>query len=173
MTERQALAALLLPSANNVAIMLARKVSGSVAAFVARMNHTAAALGMRHTTYTDPSGYDSRTRSIPADQLKLALAVMRTRFFRVMVNRTHFVIPVAGTIHNTDTLLHHDGFVGIKTGSMSQSGGCFMFRSQRLVHGKVVVLTGIVLGQPGPDLIRAGLIGAKRLVDRVAPTPAG
>ena len=38
LTERQALAALLLPSANNIAIMLARKVAGSVSRFVRRMN---------------------------------------------------------------------------------------------------------------------------------------
>src|SRR5579875_1996043 len=38
LTERQALAALLLPSANNIAIMLARKVAGHVKSFVHRMN---------------------------------------------------------------------------------------------------------------------------------------
>src|SRR3954453_23403041 len=42
LSERYALMALLLPSANNVAVMLARFVSGSVAKFVAEMNRTAA-----------------------------------------------------------------------------------------------------------------------------------
>jgi D-alanyl-D-alanine carboxypeptidase (penicillin-binding protein 5/6) len=173
LTERQALAALLLPSANNVAIMLARKVSGSVAAFVQQMNRTASTLGMKHTTYTDPSGFDAKTRSIPADQVRLAQAAMRNRFFRFMVNRTHVSVPVAGPVHNTDTLLRHDGFVGIKTGSMSASGGCFLFASRRLVHGRVVTMIGIVLGQQGADLIQAGLSAARRLVDRVAPKAAG
>src|SRR5262245_1055943 len=58
LTEREALMAILLPSANNIAVLLARQVSGSVPAFVAEMNRTARALGMSHTTYTDPSGYD-------------------------------------------------------------------------------------------------------------------
>jgi serine-type D-Ala-D-Ala carboxypeptidase (penicillin-binding protein 5/6) len=173
LTERQALAALLLPSANNVAIMLARRVSGSVAAFVKQMNRAASALGMRHTVYTDPSGFDAKTRSIPTDQLVLARAAMHSRFIRLMVNRTHLSIPVAGTIHNTDTLLRHDGFVGIKTGSMSASGGCFLFASRRLAHGRVVTMIGIVLGQRGGDLVQAGLSAARRLVDRVAPKAAG
>src|SRR5579875_2370773 len=38
LTERQALSAVLLPSANNVAVMLAKHVAGSVRSFVARMN---------------------------------------------------------------------------------------------------------------------------------------
>ena len=173
LTERQALAALLLPSANNIAIMLARRVAGSLARFVRWMNATAAHLGMRHTTYTDPSGFDARTRSTPSDQLRLALPVMRNRFFASMVAHRHFRIPVAGEIDSTDTLLGQDGFVGIKTGSMDASGGCFMFRSLRVVHGRTVALTGVVMGQQGGDLISAGLAAARRLADAVAPQAAG
>lgn len=169
LTERQALAALLLPSANNIAIMLARSVAGSVGGFVRRMNSTARALHMWHTVYTDPSGFDAATRSTAADQVRFAQVAMSVRFLRIMVSRTRARIPVAGLIRNTDRLLHHDGFVGIKTGSMSASGGCFMFRSYRLVHGRRVAMTGVVLGQPGGDLIGAGLAGARRLVDQVAP----
>jgi len=46
LTERQALQALLLPSANNIAAVLARWDAGSTDRFVARMNATARALGM-------------------------------------------------------------------------------------------------------------------------------
>ncbi|WP_375476683.1 D-alanyl-D-alanine carboxypeptidase family protein [uncultured Jatrophihabitans sp.] len=169
LTERQALAALLLPSANNVAILLARRVSGTVSAFVRAMNRAARALRMRHTVYTDPSGFDPATRSTAADQLRLAQAALRDRFFRVMVSRRQARIPVVGRVRNRDTLLHHDGFVGVKTGSMSASGGCFVFRSHRIVAGRRVDLVGVVLGQRGGDLVQAGLRAAKRLVDRVAP----
>ena len=172
MTERQALLALLLPSANNVAIMLARKVSGTVRAFTALMNRTAVRLGMRHSTYTDPSGFDARTRSVPSDQVRLALVAMRDPYFRWLVSRRSAVLPVAGRVQNYDALLGTDGFVGIKTGSMDASGGCFLFRSHRLVGGRRVDITGVVLGQPGSDLIAAGLRAARRLVDRVAPHAA-
>jgi hypothetical protein len=43
LTERDALMAILLPSANNVAALVARQVDGSVASFVAEMNRTARA----------------------------------------------------------------------------------------------------------------------------------
>jgi len=169
LTERQALAALLLPSANNIAIMLARKVSGTVTRFVRLMNQTARARGMSHTTYTDPSGFDRHTRSTPGDQLILARLAMGRTTFRRMVARTSYRIPVAGTIHNTDWLLGTDGFVGIKTGSMDASGGCFMFLSHRRVHGKRVDLYGVVMGQSGYSLVDAALTAARNLADRVAP----
>jgi len=35
-----------------------------------------------------------------------------------------------------------------------------------------VDITGVVLGQPGADLIAAGLRAARRLVDQVAPRAA-
>ena len=56
LTERQALQALLLPSADNIAWILARWDAGNQAAFTARMNATARQLGMADTDYTDPSG---------------------------------------------------------------------------------------------------------------------
>ncbi len=85
LTERDALMAILLPSANNVAALVARQVSGSVASFVAEMNRTAHALGMSHTTYTDPSGYDDRTVSTALDQLRLARVVARDPTLRAMM----------------------------------------------------------------------------------------
>src|SRR5262249_24073033 len=71
LTERQALRALLLPSANNTAAVLARWAAGSTDRFVARMNATARSLSMTHTRYTDPSGYDDATVSTAADQLRI------------------------------------------------------------------------------------------------------
>ena len=160
LTERQALAALLLPSANNIAIMLARRTWGSVPNFVRHMNRQAAALHMAHTVYTDPSGYDPATRSTPSDQIRIARAATHRRTFRAMVRRIRYRIPVAGTVYNKNTLLGRDGFVGIKTGSMSQSGGCLMFRSKRIVHGKVVVHVrrgdGPVRRRPDPGRARCG-----------------
>jgi D-alanyl-D-alanine carboxypeptidase (penicillin-binding protein 5/6) len=164
LTERQALAALLLPSANNVAAMLARAAAGSSAAFVARMNDMADALDMRHTSYTDPSGFDEATRSTAADQLVLAQQAMRLPDFAALVALPSYELPVAGTVHNTNRLLGREGFVGIKTGSDGAAGGCFMFRAHRS-GGDV---TGVVLGRSGHDLIGAALQAARELVESVA-----
>ena len=168
LTERQALQALLLPSANNIAAVLAQWDSGSTARFVAHMNATAQSLGMTRTRYTDPSGYDDRTVSTAADQLRIVDRALRLPVFANIVATSSATLPVAGTVHNTNTLLGRNGFVGVKTGSDTAAGGCFAFRAIRLVHGKRTTITGVVLGQPGDDLIDAGLAAADAMVDRIA-----
>jgi D-alanyl-D-alanine carboxypeptidase (penicillin-binding protein 5/6) len=168
LTERQALQALLLPSANNIAAVLARWDSGSSARFVTHMNATARSLGMTRTRYTDPSGYDDTTVSTAVDQLRIVDRAMRLPVFANLVATPSATLPVAGTVHNTNTLLGHNGFIGVKTGSDKAAGGCFAFRAIRLAHGKRTTITGVVLGQPGDDLIDAGLAAADAIADRIA-----
>jgi serine-type D-Ala-D-Ala carboxypeptidase (penicillin-binding protein 5/6) len=171
LTERQALQALLLPSANNIAAVLARWEAGSVNRFVARMNAAARSLGMNHTRYTDPSGYDDGTVSTAADQLRIVVQAMRLPVFADLVATPSATLPVAGTVHNTDTLLGYDGFVGVKTGSDDAAGGCFAFRAIRWIGGKRTTITGVVLGQPGHDKITAGLVAADVMVNHIAGQP--
>jgi D-alanyl-D-alanine carboxypeptidase (penicillin-binding protein 5/6) len=174
LSELQALEALLLPSANNIAAVLARWDAGSADRFVTRMNATARSLGMAHTRYTDPSGYDDATVSTAADQVLLVDRAMRLPAFERIVATTSATLPVAGTVHNTNTLLGRDGFVGVKTGSDDAAGGCFAFRAVRWIDGKRTAITGVVLGQPGDDRVAAGLAAADAMVDRIAgdrPTP--
>ena len=168
LTERQALQALLLPSANNIAAVLARWDAGSVDRFVARMNAAARSLGMTHTRYTDPSGYDDATVSTAADQVRVVDRAMRLPAFASIVATPSATLPVAGTVHNTNTLLGHNGFVGVKTGSTAAAGGCFAFRAIRWIDGKRTTITGVVLAQPGHDQIAAGLAAADAMVDRIA-----
>jgi serine-type D-Ala-D-Ala carboxypeptidase (penicillin-binding protein 5/6) len=168
LTERQALQALLLPSANNIAAVLARWDARSADRFVARMNATARLLGMTHTRYTDPSGYDDATVSTAADQVRIVGRAMRLAVFASIVATPSTTLPVAGTVHNTNMLLGHNGFVGVKTGSTAAAGGCFAFRAIRWIDGERTTITGVVLGQPGHDQIAAGLAAADAMVDRIA-----
>jgi D-alanyl-D-alanine carboxypeptidase (penicillin-binding protein 5/6) len=168
LTELEALEALLLPSANNIAAVLARWDAGSAGRFVARMNATARSLGMTHTGYTDPSGYDDATVSTAADQVRIVDRAMRLPVFASIVATPSANLPVAGTVHNTNTLLGHNGFVGVKTGSTAAAGGCFAFRAIRWIDGKRTTITGVVLGQPGHNQIAAGLAAADDMVDRIA-----
>jgi D-alanyl-D-alanine carboxypeptidase (penicillin-binding protein 5/6) len=149
LTERQALEALLLPSADNMAQILARWDAGSPAAFLHKMNAAATRLGMRHTRYTDPSGYDPSTVSTAPDQVKLAKAAMRDTAFAAIVAASAATVPVAGTVHNRNTLLGTDGVIGIKTGSATYSGGCLLFAAVQTIASRRVTLYGTVLGQPG------------------------
>jgi serine-type D-Ala-D-Ala carboxypeptidase (penicillin-binding protein 5/6) len=168
LTELQALQALLLQSANNIAAVLARWDAGSVEGFVARMNAAARSLGMAHTRYTDPSGFDDATVSTAADQVRIVDRAMRLPVFASIVATPSATLPVAGTVQNTNTLLGYDGFVGVKTGSTEAAGGCFAFRAIRWIGGKRTTITGVVLGQPGDDQIAAGLAAADAMVDRIS-----
>ncbi len=167
-TERQALQALLLPSANNVAALLAVHDAGTLAAFVARMNATARALGMSSTTYTDPSGFNARTVSTAADQLRLARAAMGDAAFAAIVAEPSAVLPVAGRVLNINGLVGTDGYVGVKTGSDAAAGGCLVFAKGLAVGGRRLMVLGVVLGQRHGGLIEAALASARRLGDSLA-----
>jgi len=132
------------------------------------MNAAAGSLGMSHTRYTDPSGFDDATVSTAGDQVRIVLAAMRLPAFASIVATPSAWLPVAGIARNTDGLLGHDGFVGVKTGSDDAAGGCFAFRAIRRIDGTETAITGVVLGQPGEDQIGAGLMAAAAMVDRIA-----
>jgi serine-type D-Ala-D-Ala carboxypeptidase (penicillin-binding protein 5/6) len=123
LTERQLLEALLIASGNNIAQMLAAQVAGSQTRFLADMNAEARALGMDHTTYTDPSGFDPSTVSTAADQLRIFRQAMRHPAFHQIVSMADVTLPVAGTLTNYNPLIA-EGYAG-KTGSDSAAGGAW------------------------------------------------
>jgi D-alanyl-D-alanine carboxypeptidase (penicillin-binding protein 5/6) len=168
LSERQALEALMLPSANNVAVMLAVHEAGSIEAFLGEMNEAAAELGMGKTRYTDPSGLEDTTVSTAADQLKLGRAAMADPTFAQIVAMPSTVLPVAGEVANLNGLVGHEGFVGIKTGSDDAAGGCLLFARRIEVDVRTRTMIGAVLGQRDGDLIDAALAGAKVLADSAA-----
>jgi D-alanyl-D-alanine carboxypeptidase (penicillin-binding protein 5/6) len=171
LTERQLLEALLIPSGNNIARILAAQVAGSETSFVAEMNAEARALGMDHTTYTDPSGFDPSTVSTAADQLRVFQQAMRFPLFRQIVSMPSVTLPVAGTLTNFNPLIA-DGYAG-KTGSDSAAGGCLAFFANVTVGGRPVTAVGVVLGQgQGSNtqaLLAAAGEAAKQLVQSAAP----
>ena len=122
LTERQALEAMLIPSGNNIASMLARWDAGSEEAFVAKMNARARSLGLRSTRYADASGADPATVSTASDQFRLTLRALQIPAFRQIVAMPQVTLPVAGVAYNVNSGLGHDGIVGVKTGSSSTGG---------------------------------------------------
>lgn len=148
-SERQALMALLLPSADNMAWILARWDAGSQQAFVARMNAAARRLGMTGTRYTDPSGLAASTVSTAADQVLLGRAVMAQPVLAGIVATRTAVVPVAGPVRNLNRLLGSDQIVGLKTGSTSAAGGCVLLAAWHRVSGRRMLIIAAVFGQPG------------------------
>ena len=165
LTERQALEAMLLPSGNNIATMLAGWDAGSVPAFVAKMNAQARLLGLHATRYADASGNDPATVSTASDQFRLTLRALQIAAFRQIVAMPQATLPVAGMVYNVNYSLGHDGIVGVKTGSSPQAGGCLAFAAIRTIAGSQVTIVGVVLGvqaTPGQSSELAGAISASR-----------
>lgn len=183
LTQRQALQALLLPSANNIAHLLAKWVAGGAAKFVERMNAVARDLGMTNTTYTDPSGLAPTTVSTATDQVLLARKALQLPVFAETVALPSATLPVAGAVKNYNSLLGTDGVFGVKTGSTTEAGGNLVFAARLEVAGKTLTLIGVVLNQPGRatpeqlaaanDATRKLLAAARATVSEYTVVPAG
>jgi D-alanyl-D-alanine carboxypeptidase (penicillin-binding protein 5/6) len=163
LTERQLLEALLIPSGNNIAGLLAAEVAGSETGFVAAMNAEARALGMDNTSYTDPSGFDPGTVSTAADQLRVFQRAMRFSVFRQIVSAATVTLPVAGTVTNFNPLIS-EGYAG-KTGSDSAAGGCLAF----FTHATVGVVLAQGEGSDTSELLAAAGQAAEQLVESTTP----
>ncbi|MEC3994685.1 D-alanyl-D-alanine carboxypeptidase [Actinacidiphila sp. DG2A-62] len=156
-TERQMLQLLLIPSGNNIARLLARWDAGTQEAFVAKMQRTAAGLGMTHTTYTGASGFESTTKSTAVDLLKLERQVMRNDVFRWVVAQPNVTLPGVGRIFNNNNDLVHPGVIGVKTGSSTPAGGALMWAAQKRIGGKEQLILGVTLQQHGGTTVNDSL----------------
>ncbi|NNN19230.1 MAG: D-alanyl-D-alanine carboxypeptidase [Acidimicrobiaceae bacterium] len=169
LNEYQLLEALLVPSADNIAIKLADWDAGSVPAFVAKMNSMAKSLGMTKTIFKDPSGLDSGTVGTAHDQVLAALALLKNPVLAQIVAKPQASLPVAGVVYNVNYNVGHDGFVGVKTGSMG-SGGNLVFAATGAASKDLIV--GAVLDQTGVQPLIAALSESTKLVDAARKIPA-
>ena len=152
LTEYQALQAVLVPSANNVAALVARWAFGSVDAAVAHMNERARQLGMTSTRFADASGFSPQTVSTPTDLVTLGRVAMRVPVLAAIVKQPQTTLPVAGTVRNVNAVLGQQGISGIKTGNSDTQGGAFLFSAPfPLPGGGSVLLVGVVMGLPTLD----------------------
>lgn len=154
LTQHDALAALMIPSANNIARLLARwNADGSEEAFVKKMNDTAEELGMKNTTYTDPSGLDATTVSSAEDQVKLGQKLVEIEALMDITKMPEWKDPSGKTWRNYNTLVPYDGALGIKTGSTTKAGGNLLFAAHKTVGDTDQLIVGAVLGQHTAPII--------------------
>ncbi|MEU7407762.1 D-alanyl-D-alanine carboxypeptidase [Streptomyces sp. NPDC042638] len=163
LTEKQALSAVMIPSANNIARLLARWDAGSEAAFVKKMNATARELGMTGTTYTDPSGLKETTVSTAKDQVKLGRAVVKVPALVAITSAASWTDPSGHNWPNYNELPYRIGAIGIKTGSTTAAGGNLLFASRKKVGGQTVTVVGAILGQN-----KAPILGTANTVSKTA-----
>jgi len=124
MTVEAALQALIMESANDVAVMLAEAVAGSHAVFVEQMNATAARLGMTRTIFANANGLPAREQVTTARDLgTLAMAVVHDypQYARLWSMQEARVGKRQFRTHN-GLLVKYAGADGMKTGFICDSG---------------------------------------------------
>ena len=146
--------AMLLPSANDAASVLAVDTSGSLAAFAAQMNVRASQLGCTATHFTCPHGlYDGGNYSTARDVAKIALACYANPTYRQIADTVSYKLPAtnvhpARTVTTTNKLLQPgSGYYrsyahGMKTGFTTQAGRCFVTFAQQDGHTYGLVILG-------------------------------
>ncbi len=169
LTEKQLLEGLMLPSGDNIADTLGRWVAGSDAAFVAMMNETAKSLDMTQTHYEDASGVSEATVSNAVDQIKIAQVAMQDPIFREIVAMPQVTLPVAGTVYNVNGMLGKHGIVGVKTGSTTAAGGCFVSATPVVAGDETHYIIGAVLGQKTLLSLQSALEANGDILDQVRP----
>jgi serine-type D-Ala-D-Ala carboxypeptidase (penicillin-binding protein 5/6) len=150
LTVNQALKALMIVSANDVAVMLAEAAGGSVARFARAMDAESKLLGLRGSAWRNPHGLDARGhRSTAYDLAILARAVLRDRWLARAVRTRHAAFTTPGGRRVTLTahsrfLLGYRGAVGVKTGFTDDAGHCLAAAATR--GGRTLI--AVVLHSP-------------------------
>jgi len=146
LTERQALEAMLLPSANNYAVSLATWAYGSVDKYLAAASAWITAHKLTGTTVVDTSGLSASSKSTPSDLVEIAKMVEANPVLAEIVAMTTADLPTIGVVTNTNKLLGDFGVDGIKTGTTDEAGACLLFSADFTVGTEKVTLVGVMLG---------------------------
>lgn len=136
----------MIPSANDVANLLAEHTSGSISNFAELMNKKAISLGMNNTHFTNPSGvHDKNLYTTAYDLSILSRYVMNNKKFMEIVGTPKYTIPGTNlhpvedrTFYNSNLLLvstennyYYQYATGIKTGFTDQAGDCLVASSKK------------------------------------------
>ncbi|MDN0194017.1 D-alanyl-D-alanine carboxypeptidase [Streptomyces sp. S.PNR 29] len=165
-SQREALESILIASANNIARLLARWDAGSEKAFVTKMNDAAKDLGMKNTTYTDPSGLNNTTVSTAVDQVKLAKEAMKQPAFREVAAMMSYTDYKGANHPNWNQLVGSNNVVGIKTGTTTSALGNLVFAAKKEIGGETRTIVGAVVRQPdnGTGILAAALDSGDKLI---------
>jgi D-alanyl-D-alanine carboxypeptidase (penicillin-binding protein 5/6) len=133
LTREDALFALMLRSANDMAHTLAVHISGSDRAFARRMNERAREIGCKNTNFINPHGLPNERHTTTAYDLALiAREAMKNDFFKRIVGTQKWFVMRSDNhkdllMENTNKLLWEDAYIeGVKTGYTRAAGRCFV-----------------------------------------------
>jgi D-alanyl-D-alanine carboxypeptidase (penicillin-binding protein 5/6) len=182
LSMRQLLYALMLPSANEAAMIIADHMGGSQEEFAEMMTAKAREIGAASTTFVNANGlFHPEHVTTPADMAKIAMYAMDVPGFMEIVTTTSYDsgptnlhpdgIPWDTTVKmqvaNHES--YYPGLAGIKTGSVPEAGDCLVSTCTRDgVTYLLVVMGADSLDEEGAPLpARGAFTATKQLYDWV------
>ena len=143
-TMEQCLYAIMLASANDIALQVAEQIGGSVDAFVQKMNDRAQELGCTNTVFTNPTGLPDENQHITAHDMALIMeAAMANDTFRTIAATTSYTLPATNVsggervLTNNFTMINStsDGYykpcIGGKEGYTEASGSTLVCEASK------------------------------------------
>lgn len=158
-TMEQCLYAVMVASANDIALQVAEHVGGSVEAFVDLMNGRAKELGCTDTVFTNPTGLPDENQHTTAHDMALIMkAAMDNEDFIPIAQATSYNIPatnVSGggraltskfTMINPSSDGYYEGCLGGKEGYTQASGSTLVCGAER---NGMRLICAVLKGAPG------------------------
>ncbi len=151
--------AAILVSGNDAATAIAEGLSGSVDAFVERMNNAAYALGCLNTHFVNANGlHDENHYTTARDMANMTRVAMENEEFRTIVRREEYTLP-RDNIYRSRAIRNGNNFVakpdeekkqsryypdstGVKTGTTSAAGNCLVASASRDGVSLIAVVFG-------------------------------
>lgn len=149
-SEYDALRALLMPSANNIADTLAIWAYGNLTNYMYAANAYIKQQGLNSTSVgTDASGLSPSSTSTATDLVLLGKIILDTPILAAIVSQQKADIQGMVTVVNTNKLLGVHGVIGIKTGNSDSDKGVYLFATkQHVVGGADKTVIGSIMGAP-------------------------
>jgi D-alanyl-D-alanine endopeptidase (penicillin-binding protein 7) len=146
-TNRDLLHAALMASDNRAVPALGRAVGLDPAAFTAAMNAKATELGLKNTSFGDPTGLDERNKSTPRDVAKMLMHALKIPEISEITRKAQYVAAPVGKpgwkieYNNTDVIARGKKFqvLGGKTGYTDRAGYCLAIAA-KLVGDREVAM---------------------------------
>ncbi len=132
LTVEALLYGLMLHSGNDAAIALSMYHSGSVEAFVQKMNKKAEELSLQNTHFENPHGLDAEMHySTAHDLAKLAAYALENPVFYQVVSTKSITIDGRTLTNHNRLLRQYDGAIGVKTGYTRAAGRILVSAAER------------------------------------------
>jgi D-alanyl-D-alanine carboxypeptidase len=139
-----ALRALIIKSANDVAVMFAEKIAGSVSAFADKMNATAKRLGMTRSHFVNPHGLPNARQITTARDMAILARMLLKEFphYAYLYALPSFRLGGSYMGSHNSLLRSYDGADGMKTGFICDSGFNIVASATRGGRQLVAVVMG-------------------------------